>query len=54
MSVLVSPLIDKGYFHFGLNGGCALMFVSILCTSWRHRIGELLLGQSGPYGGTGF
>ena len=45
MSVLVSPLIDKGYFRLGFNGGCVLMFISILCTSWCRKFGELLLVQ---------
>ncbi|KAF6235558.1 hypothetical protein HO173_006241 [Letharia columbiana] len=42
---MVSPLIDKGYFRLGFNGGCFLMLVSILSTSWCHKFWELLFVQ---------
>lgn len=45
MSVIVSPLIDKGYFRLCFNGGSFLMFVSILITSWCHNFWQLLLVQ---------
>ena len=45
MSIMVSPLIDKGYFHLCFNGGSALMFISILSTSWCHTFWQLLLVQ---------
>ena len=42
MSILVSPLIDKGYFNLCFRGGCATMLISILCTAWCHEFWELL------------
>ena len=45
MSIMVSPLIDKGQFRLGFNGGCFLMFISILSTSWCHKFWELLFVQ---------
>ena len=45
MSIMVSPLIDKGYFRPCFIGGCVLMFVSILATTWCRKFGELLLVQ---------
>ena len=45
MSILVSPLIDKGYFNLCFRGGCATMLISILCTAWCHKFWELLLVQ---------
>ena len=45
MSLVVSPLIDKGYFRPCFMGGCGLMFVSILATTWCRKFGELLLVQ---------
>ncbi|KAF6234173.1 hypothetical protein HO173_007593 [Letharia columbiana] len=42
---MVSPLIDKGHFRLGFNGGCFLMFVSILSTSWCYKFWELLFVQ---------
>lgn len=45
MSIIVSPLIDKGYFRVCFNGGCFVMFISILGTSWCHKFGELLVVQ---------
>ncbi|KAF6218353.1 hypothetical protein HO133_005700 [Letharia lupina] len=45
MSIMVSPLIDKGHFRLGFNGGCFLMFVSILSTSWCYKFWELLFVQ---------
>ena len=52
MSIVVSPLIDKGYFRLCFNGGCLLMFVSILVTSWCHSFGQLL-GVQGILTGIG-
>ena len=45
MSILVSPLIDKGYFRLSFNGGCLMMFLGILVTSWCRKFWELLLVQ---------
>ena len=45
MSVMVSPLIDKGHFRPSFMGGCGLMFISILATTWCRKFGELLLVQ---------
>ncbi|CAD6583196.1 MAG: hypothetical protein ASARMPRED_001257 [Alectoria sarmentosa] len=42
---MVSPAIDKGYFRLCFNGGCFLMFISILITSWCHKFWQLLLVQ---------
>ena len=45
MSIMVSPLIDKGWFRPCFNGGCLLMFLSILATSWCRKFVELLIVQ---------
>lgn len=42
MSIIASPLIEKGYFQPYFNGGCLEMFFSILGTSWCHEFGKLL------------
>ena len=45
MSILVSPLIDRGQFRACFNGGCAIMFFSILATTWCRNFEDLLLVQ---------
>ena len=45
MSIVVSPLIDKGRFRLCFSGGCFLMLMSILVTSWCHKWWELFLVQ---------
>ena len=45
MTIMVSPLIDKGCFHLCFNGGSVFMFISILVTSWCHTLWQLLLVQ---------
>lgn len=45
MCIVVSPLIDKGYFRSCFSGGCFLMFIAILVTSWCHKWWELFLVQ---------
>lgn len=45
MSILVSPLMDRGGFRFCFNGGCFVMFIGILVTSWCRKFWELLLFQ---------
>lgn len=45
MSIAVSPLIDKGHFRLCFTGGCGLMFISILATTWCRKFGELLVVQ---------
>ena len=45
MSILVSPLMDRGGFRFCFNGGCFVMFLGILITSWCRHFWELLLFQ---------
>lgn len=52
MSVMVSPLIDKGHFQPCFTGGCLLMLISILATSWCHKFWSLLLVQ-GIFTGVG-
>lgn len=45
MSIMVSPLIDKGCFYWCFYGGCVTMIISIFCTAWCHKFGLLLLVQ---------
>ena len=45
MSILVCPLIDRGKFQLCFNGGCALVFFSILATTWCRKFEGLLLVQ---------
>ena len=45
MSIIVSPLMDKGHFRACCNGGSVLLVLSVLSTSFCTRWWQLLLVQ---------
>jgi len=45
MSIIVSPLMDKGYFRLCCSGGSILLVLSILATSFCTEWWQLLLVQ---------
>ncbi|MCJ1471440.1 hypothetical protein MMC13_000079 [Lambiella insularis] len=45
MSIVVSPLMDKGYFQVCFNGGSALVALAVLTTSFCTQWWQLLLVQ---------
>lgn len=45
MSIIVSPLIDKGRFRLCFNGGSFLLFISVLTTSFCTKFWQFLLVQ---------
>ena len=40
MSILVNPLIDRGYFRLCFNGGGLIISLGILVTSWCRKFWE--------------
>ncbi|MCJ1383824.1 hypothetical protein MMC17_006938 [Xylographa soralifera] len=45
MSIIVSPLLDKGYFRLCFNGGSAILVMSVLMTSFCTQWWQLLVIQ---------
>ena len=45
MSIVVSPLVDKGHFRFCFNGGSLLLFLSVLLNSFCKQWWQLILVQ---------
>ena len=45
MSIIVSPLLDKGYFRLCFNGGSGILVMSVVMTSFCTQWWQLLVIQ---------